>query len=117
MEYRETMKALMACITLLALLTAGCTSQQQNRQCGIENCHGLNVQCGSNAPQACTADYRLGDFCRQYAECSVVQGACTLLVNEKFTTCKACVEECERVQEPTKAFECEQVCRTQLSSE
>ncbi len=115
------MKVLMACITLLALLAAGCTPQQQSQQCGIENCHGLNVQCGSNVPRVCTADYRLGDFCRQYAECQTVNNQCQLITDARFEQCKTCVEACEQKvddnpQEAIDAFRCEEACRKELES-
>ena len=81
-------------MAVLALFIAGCISSQPGSPvppvsltgetpvvettpaptlspiCEFTSCHGLNLNCGPNPPQACTADYQLGDKCRQYAFCS-----------------------------------------------
>jgi hypothetical protein len=63
--------------------------------CGFTTCHGLDLACGSNAPQVCTMIYQIGDKCRQYAHCDASGGGCTLVTGPKFTACKACVEQCQ----------------------
>jgi len=78
--------------------------------CQITSCHGLDVACGSDGPQMCTMEYRLGDFCREFAVCQKVSGECQLAVNEKFESCKSCVESCTQT-DPLDAFACEDVCR------
>lgn len=88
--------------------------QEVSRQCGIQSCHGLDISCGSDVPQACTAEYKLGDFCRQYASCKTVEGTCQFVESEIFTACKSCVEKCENGQDPQQAFKCESKCREQI---
>ena len=81
--------------------------------CGITTCHGLELACGKNAPQVCTMEYRLGDKCRQYAECITgSSGSCTLVTSPQFASCKSCVETCGNttVNDPQKAFACEEKC-------
>lgn len=80
--------------------------------CGIENCHGLNIVCGTNVAEVCTMMYQIGDKCRQYATCGVVNGACVQIENVQFITCKACVEQCinNYPNDPDKAFNCENEC-------
>ncbi len=79
-------------------------------KCGIENCHGLDISCGPNVPDACTAIYMLGDFCREYAKCEVVDGQCTFVESDYFKVCKACVDKCNQ-KSGQDAFACEQQCR------
>ena len=80
--------------------------------CGVENCHGMNIVCGSHPAEMCTEMYQLGDKCRQYAECGVVNGACQQVENPKFTECKNCVYKCETLfpNNPDKASNCESAC-------
>lgn len=80
--------------------------------CGIENCHGLDIVCGPNIAQMCTMEYRLGDKCRQFAVCAVVNGNCRQIENEQFSECKACVQECEEKysNNPIDLFACESEC-------
>jgi len=64
--------------------------------CGFTTCHGSDLACSMDAPQICTADYRVGDKCRQYARCDTSSGGCTLVVtSQKYTTCKACADRCQ----------------------
>lgn len=81
-------------------------------KCGIENCHGLDITCGSDVPQACDFMYALGDRCRQYARCEVVNGKCQLIKSIKFDECKSCVEKClENFKDDMpKASYCESEC-------
>lgn len=64
-------------------------------QCGIENCHGLDIVCGPNPAEMCTAMYQFGDRCRQYAKCGLINGKCQEIQNSKFNECKTCVKKCE----------------------
>jgi len=65
-----------------------------NPQCGIENCHGLDITCGANVPERCTALYQLGDRCRQFASCGIIDGSCGLVKSAEFDECKSCVDKC-----------------------
>ncbi len=84
--------------------------------CGIESCNGLDIVCGTNVPEFCTLEYKLGDFCRQYAVCSTEQGQCALVENEQFTSCKSCVEACLDLPDEEQ-FECENTCRTDAADQ
>jgi hypothetical protein len=90
----------------------------QTANCGILSCHGLDIECGADVPEMCTMEYRLGDFCRQLADCQVVKGTCQFVENSYFMNCKSCVHDCEVLNEndPAKAFECESQCREQFES-
>ena len=86
---------------------------QISGQCGIENCHGLNITCGSNVPQACDFMYSAGDNCRQFASCEPIDGECKLKKSPEFDSCKSCVEKCEQDypdDQVIKFFECERKC-------
>lgn len=80
--------------------------------CGIESCHGLDIKCGSNVPEVCDMMYMLGDNCRQYATCEIVDGECTFIESLKFDTCKSCVENCQNLNPEggIDVFECESKC-------
>ena len=67
---------------------------QLSGKCGIESCHGLDITCGPNVPEACDTMYAVGDNCRQFASCQTIAGSCQLVANEKFSNCKTCVEQC-----------------------
>jgi len=81
-------------------------------QCGIENCHGLDIVCGKKPAEMCTMMYQLGDRCRQYAQCGQVNGKCQQIENPLFTACKSCAKKCEKdfPNDPDKAFACESKC-------
>lgn len=85
---------------------------QDLEKCGIENCHGLDITCGSNVPEMCTMSYMIGDKCRQYASCEKKDGRCQLADSPKFESCKSCVEKCksEFNNDPGKLFTCEGKC-------
>ena len=83
-------------------------------QCRIQNCHGLDIQCGFSQPMACTAMYQLGDFCRQFAECRVVDGECRFVSNDIFMRCKTCVQDCEFNKVEINPFVCEVKCRKEF---
>ncbi len=80
--------------------------------CGIENCHGLDIVCGSNPVEMCTSMYMIGDICRQYANCGLVNGKCQQIEDPQFIKCKNCVEECEENYslDTNKLFMCESEC-------
>jgi hypothetical protein len=121
------------CILLLvaALITAGCTLTSDGKPaltpvpttgpatlpagttgpsiCGFTTCHGLDLACGTNAPQMCTMEYRIGDRCRQYASCDTAGGGCSRVLGPQFNACKACAEKCQTAAGPDSlsAFTCE----------
>jgi hypothetical protein len=80
--------------------------------CVVENCHGLDIKCGPNPAQVCTAMYGIGDRCLQYAKCGVLNGTCRQLENPQFTKCKSCVQKCtdDSKDDVTKLFDCESKC-------
>lgn len=83
--------------------------------CGITNCHGLEITCGIITEQiACTMMYQLGDGCRRFASCEKVGNACEPVLSQRFTDCKSCVETCEtkykNSQDPMEIFNCESSC-------
>ena len=69
---------------------------QISEKCGLENCHGLDITCGPNVPEACDMMYMAGDNCRQFVNCQTIEGQCKLGKSPRFDSCKACVEKCER---------------------
>jgi len=80
--------------------------------CGIENCHGLDIQCGPKIAEICTEMYALGDRCRVYARCGMDNGECKLLESGQFQLCYACVKACEEKHKDNivDAFSCESKC-------
>jgi len=80
--------------------------------CGFTTCHGLDLACGTNAPQVCTMEYQLGDKCRQYARCEESGGTCGLVVGTQFDRCTSCVEKCQATagNNTADAFTCEASC-------
>ncbi len=112
------------CLSVLAVLIAGCTAPQQGgaappvspgvttapaASCGFTRCHGLDLACGPNPPQACTAIYELGDRCRQYAYCDNTGGTCSLVKTPQFGSCKSCIEKCGG-SDATEILSCEEKC-------
>jgi len=82
-----------------------------NSRCGIENCHGLDIKCGSNIAEICTEIYEIGDRCRQYAICELVNGECKLIENTHFKECKTCVQNCiDKFKNAPEQFSCESNC-------
>jgi len=81
--------------------------------CSLENCHGLDIKCGSNPPDFCTEIYLIGDKCLQYAKCGVQNDKCQQIENSQFTECKLCVQKCIDANENDniKLFECEGKCK------
>lgn len=80
--------------------------------CKLENCHGLDIKCGSNPPDYCTTMYGIGDKCLQYAKCGIQNGTCQQIIDPQFTQCKSCVEDCieNNKDDPMKSLECESKC-------
>lgn len=85
---------------------------KNDNDCGIENCHGLDIICGSNVAKICTEIYQVGDNCRQFASCEKVDGQCTLRKDAQFEKCKSCVEKCKEnhSNDTSKLFSCESEC-------
>jgi hypothetical protein len=85
---------------------------QGTDKCGIENCHGLDIVCGPNIAEMCTAIYMAGDNCRQLASCEIINGNCQMANSPRFETCKSCVNKCESdfPNDQIKFFECESKC-------
>ncbi|MGA2912343.1 MAG: hypothetical protein ABSE07_02375 [Methanoregula sp.] len=123
---KTSLVILAMCITVLAMLIAGCTSSQQGGAvppvspsvatttatsftCGFTNCHGLDLACGPNPPQVCPMYYQLGDKCRQYAYCSNTSGSCSLVTTQQFASCKSCIERCGGA-DPAEILSCEEKC-------
>ena len=81
--------------------------------CKLENCHGLDIKCGPNAPQMCTMEYAMGDRCLQYAKCGILNGKCQQLLNSQFTECKTCIEKCIANGDTngSNMFVCESLCK------
>jgi hypothetical protein len=88
------------------------TGGSSAKKCGIQNCHGLDISCGSNVPDVCTEIYMMGDGCRKFAKCEFVEGSCRQVSVAEFDACKACVKKCEKdfLTDSVKMFECEGVC-------
>lgn len=129
MKHPVQILSLSSVVLVAILLVAGCTSVSPGSQpnptlvptvvtpsqssCGFASCHGLDLACGTDAPDVCTMEYRLGDKCRQYVQCTAgSSGSCTLVAGPQFNTCKSCVESCAdtSVNNPQQAFACEAKC-------
>lgn len=80
--------------------------------CYIQGCHGLDIQCGPSQVEACDEMYQLGDGCRQFAKCGVIDKKCEPILDKAFVSCRTCVQNCELKYEkdPTAAGECESSC-------
>ena len=134
MKHPAIISGICGLLLIAALITAGCTLTSGGKvtptpvpttlpttlpvetpglsTCGFTTCHGLDLACSTNAPQMCTALYQIGDKCRQFARCDTSGGSCTLVVEPKFTACKACSEQCQIAAGPDSlaAFSCEEKC-------
>jgi hypothetical protein len=88
-------------------------SESADDACGITNCHGLEITCGSDLTKMCTAMYALGDKCRQYAVCGIVNGQCEFISNPEFTACQTCVQNCltKFSNNQIEVFNCESQCQ------
>lgn len=134
MRYPAYVPAICAILLAASLVIAGCTlpggkstpapttvptpepttavTPSPGPACGITNCHGLDVTCGSTPPMACTMEYQLGDRCRQYARCDGSSGTCRIVTDAKYAPCRACVEQCQIAAgaDNLAAFSCEEKC-------
>jgi len=118
-------------ILILAIFSSGCTDTPKTKPdpsgsnvtvspvttgssspCGITSCHGMDIHCGSDVPDVCTAEYQPGDKCRQYAKCSDEGGTCRMIPSQTFDSCKSCVEQCltQYGQNYTAVTDCERKC-------
>ncbi|MFA6392201.1 MAG: hypothetical protein WCW66_05675 [Patescibacteria group bacterium] len=88
-------------------------AEENNNDCKLESCHGMEYECGDNPPEACDMMYSIGDKCLQYAECGTVNGICQQIDNPQFTQCKNCVQNCIDANGDNSAnlFECESNCK------
>lgn len=103
------------CLILVYSLCSPALAQAETKAqgCGLESCHGLNLKCGFNPPDVCTAMYAIGDFCRQYAECQVTENKCELKKNHKLELCLSCMKACP-TGDPLKHANCETKCRNKI---
>jgi len=88
-------------------------------KCGFTSCNGYEqLDCSDQVPTMCPEVYKLGDGCRQYAECVTTNGSCELQTDSTFDSCVSCVEDCkqqfEGTGDPSGLFSCEQQCREAL---
>lgn len=81
-------------------------------KCGLENCHGLDIECGPNIAETCTEMYQLGDKCREFARCKIIDGVCQQEQSDLFDSCKSCVEKCinDLPDDIEGSFQCEIEC-------
>ena len=89
------------------------TTIGKNQICELENCHGLDIKCGSNPPHMCTMEYAMGDRCLQYAKCGIQKDKCQQILNPQFSECKSCIQACinNNTNDSAKMFECESTCK------
>lgn len=81
-------------------------------RCVIQECHGLDISCGfSQEHQACTMEYLIGDYCRAFTGCEVVDGECRIIKSEIFGQCKDCVSQCNSLEGWEAPSKCERECR------
>lgn len=84
-----------ACNAEVAGITEYVDGECSARVCGIEQCHGLFLTCGYDVPEVCTEEYHIGDKCRQYVNCTVVDGKCIMQDQKGFDACKQCIQDCQ----------------------
>jgi len=112
------MKKLLFIITVILILALVSVFWYRNQlpvfvsKCGLENCHGTKLTCGSNIPDVCYMSYQSGDKCRKFANCQIVNNSCQLIVLPEFDRCRSCVESCNRQYQnkPEEASACESKC-------
>jgi len=109
---KNSLNVLFSGALCLALIFGLCHLSSANPKCGIENCHGLDIQCGPNPAEICTQMYAFGDRCRIYAQCAVQDGECRLIESKEFEECRACVKTCDDQHKGNlpDAFFCESQC-------
>lgn len=85
--------------------------------CAVVNCHGLEIQCGAVTESlTCDASYHVGDFCRAFAKCEEVEGACQFVNDAAFDQCKRCVDQCQSIEDVKAIMSCESRCREEMDS-
>lgn len=62
--------------------------------CGIQECHGPSYTCGEKTIDACDEMFTLGDYCREFVSCEVIDGKCQTIA-PKLTACASCVKKCQ----------------------
>lgn len=93
------------------------TQDVVEKECGVEQCHGMDLTCGEDVPEICTEIYQIGDGCRQYFECEKEGDSCHFVENESFGSCTACVSDCIRNYEDAEdQFRCEEECKTEIET-
>lgn len=105
-------KRTLTVLGLVAFLAAVIPLSAAGEKCGIENCHGLDIQCGPNIAEQCTMMYGFGDRCRAFAQCQIIDGRCGLVESKEFKACVDCVKACEESNKGDipQAFACEGSC-------
>ncbi|MFZ5376131.1 MAG: hypothetical protein ACOZAN_00480 [Patescibacteria group bacterium] len=78
--------------------------------CGIEQCHGVDVTCGSNVPEACTLEFRIDDTCRSLIRCQQTGTRCELVKDDAFANCQNCVEKCMQLSDADQSLNCATKC-------
>lgn len=107
-------------IIIAAVLVFGATfviiTNLPRPTCGFQNCHGLDLSCGS--PIQCELVYQYGDNCRRFARCTYdggiagIGGSCQLIKENMFEECKACITKClqDFGIDDIRSFDCEYRC-------
>jgi hypothetical protein len=96
------------------MLVNGDDLEEDTENCALETCHGMDIECGDNPPEACTMMYEIGDKCLQYAQCGMLNSKCQSIQNSQFTQCATCVQNCidtYAIDSSTRLFECESNCK------
>lgn len=126
------MKIVLLCIAVSIVLTAGYvlffnkdlqkddpdTIIIDEKVCGIQECHGMNLTCGSKPVDMCTEIFMVGDSCRSFFKCALMDGQCGQLSDRRFDLCKSCIQQCvaESNNDPTKTLECDSKCNEEISN-
>jgi len=60
----------------------------------------------------CTAMYAVGDRCRQFARCAIIDGRCQLVKDEQLEACQSCLQLClaRSGGDPLRAASCDTTC-------
>lgn len=91
--------------------------EEEEQQCYVQGCHGLDIECGTEPVGVCDAMYMAGDFCRDFAECRMIEGECQFVESELFSECRDCIMRCENERDPMRAFDCEDECRRMMGKQ
>lgn len=84
--------------------------------CGIQECHGMELTCGSQPADICTEIFMVGDGCRTFFECGVTNGICAKTEDRRFDSCTSCVKQCvsDNKGDDVKISECDSYCVAQV---